>query len=103
MAGPAAKRSSRPVRPLGPIAAPDSVEDALANGTANERGQARAVLTDSLDPLVVTSLIRSTATDGSGSPGRFEEPYGSEGWGFESLRARCSSPGECAVTARTRL
>jgi hypothetical protein len=61
---------------------------ALANGFANERGRARTDLTDALDARVVSSLFRSTATDGSGTPGRFEEPYGSEGWGFESLRAR---------------
>ena len=57
----------------------------LANGFTNN-GPGRAWIL--LEPITVHmpyEQVRPTSVD---DPGRFESCYGSEGWGFESLRAR---------------
>ncbi len=59
-----------------------------ANATANELRNTRRILLHVSYQLAVLSVLRSTAAHGTTRLGCRRASYGSEGWGFESLRAR---------------
>ena len=60
----------------------------LLTDRANEPELTRWILIHAADTSAVTTLLRSVAEHETSGLGRRRKPYGSEGWGFDSLRAR---------------